>query len=147
MEKTQKELFSEIKGYGWSTIALTKKGYRGAIQAYKNVQNEKVAVMFYLDECFIIEDSQGLFRVEDLKDFFMKEHKEIDLEATGCIEGLSLIAYLDENKKVMYMTQTMERLGLNTYDIVEDIEKRLNLVNQLAEEVDVDMGFGKPDIE
>ena len=62
------EIFSEIKKVGWSAIQLNKRGYRGAIQAYKNVDGMKVPVMFYIDECFVIEDSEGLFKVEDLKD-------------------------------------------------------------------------------
>ena len=135
------EIFSEIKKVGWSAIQLNKRGYRGAIQAYKNVDGMKVPVMFYIDECFVIEDSVGLFKVEDLKDFFFK-HKEVDLEATGCINGLSLVAYLDDDKNVGYMDSTMTRLGLNNREIREDIERRLRIVNQLGEMEDVDLGFG-----
>ena len=135
------EIFSEIKKVGWSAIQLNKRGYRGAIQAYKNVDGMKVPVMFYIDECFVIEDSEGLFKVEDLKDFFFK-HKEVDLEATGCINGLSLVAYLDDDKYVGYMESTMTRLGLNNREIREDIERRLRIVNQLGEMEDVDLGFG-----
>lgn len=135
------EIFSEIKKVGWSAIQLNKRGYRGAIQAYKNVDGMKVPVMFYIDECFVIEDSEGLFKVEDLKDFFFK-HKEVDLEATGCINGLSLVAYLDDDKNVGYMDSTMTRLGLNNREIREDIERRLRIVNQLGEMEDVDLGFG-----
>ena len=120
---------------------MNKRGYRGAIQAYKNVDGMKVPVMFYIDECFVIEDSEGLFKVEDLKDFFFK-HKEVDLEATGCINGLSLVAYLDDDKNVGYMDSTMTRLGLNNREIREDIERRLRIVNQLGEMEDVDLGFG-----
>lgn len=135
------EIFSEIKKVGWSAIQLNKRGYRGAIQAYKNVDGMKVPVMFYIDECFVIEDAEGLFKVEDLKDFFFK-HKEVDLEATGCINGLSLVAYLDDDKNVGYMDSTMTRLGLNNREIREDIERRLRIVNQLGEMEDVDLGFG-----
>ena len=135
------EIFSEIKKVGWSAIQLNKRGYRGAIQAYKNVDGMKVPVMFYIDECFVIEDSEGLFKVEDLKDFFFK-HKEVDLEATGCINGLSLVAYLDDDKNVGYMDSTMTRLGLNNREIREDIERILRIVNQLGEMEDVDLGFG-----
>ena len=135
------EIFSEIKKVGWSAIQLNKRGYRGAIQAYKNIDGMKVPVMFYIDECFVIEDSEGLFKVEDLKDFFFK-HKEVDLEATGCINGLSLVAYLDDDKNVGYMDSTMTRLGLNNREIREDIERRLRIVNQLGEMEDVDLGFG-----
>ena len=135
------EIFSEIKKVGWSAIQLNKRGYRGAIQAYKNVDGMKVPVMFYIDECFVIEDSEGLFKVEDLKDFFFK-HKEVDLEATGCINGLSLVAYLDDDKNVGYMDSTMTRLGLNNREIREDIERRLRIVNQLGEMEDVGLGFG-----
>ena len=60
-------VFGEIKDLGWSVIQLTQKGYRGAIQTYKTSKGELVPVMFYLDECFIVEDKQGLFGVQDLK--------------------------------------------------------------------------------
>ena len=135
-------LFSDIKKLGWSAIQLTQKGYRGAIQTYKTSKGELVPVMFYLDECFIVEDKQGLFGVQDLKYGIMQE-KSIDLEATGCINGLSLIAYLDDNKKVVYSSDVLDRLNINTSDNREDIKKRLKAVNKLSEMVDVDMGYGE----
>lgn len=135
-------VFSDIKDLGWSVIQLTQKGYRGAIQTYKTSKGELVPVMFYLDECFIVEDKQGLFGVQDLKYGIMQE-KSIDLEATGCINGLSLIAYLDDNKKVVYSSDVLDRLNINTSDNREDIKKRLKAVNKLSEMVDVDMGYGE----
>lgn len=135
-------VFSDIKELGWSVIQLTQKGYRGAIQTYKTSKGELVPVMFYLDECFIVEDKQGLFGVQDLKYGIMQE-KSIDLEATGCINGLSLIAYLDENKKVVYSSDVLDRLNINTSDNREDIKKRLKAVNKLSEMVDVDMGYNE----
>lgn len=139
------ELFKSIKSAGWDAISLSNRGYRGCVKAFKNINEEKVPVMFYLDECFVVEDSLGLFRVEDLKSFFMKEHKEIDLTATGCIEGLSLVAYLDESCQVHFEDSTMTRLGINDNNIRSDIRNRLFLVNQLSEEVEIDMGFGRVD--
>lgn len=135
-------VFSDIKDLGWSVIQLTQKGYRGAIQTYKTSKGELVPIMFYLDECFIVEDKQGLFGVQDLKYGIMQE-KSIDLEATGCINGLSLIAYLDDNKKVVYSSDVLDRLNINTSDNREDIKKRLKAVNKLSEMVDVDMGYGE----
>lgn len=132
-------VLSDIRKLGWNAIQLSKKGYRGAIQSYKSIDGSRVPILFYIDECFIIEDKQGLFRVEDLKDFFFK-HKEVDLEATGCIEGLSLIAYLEKDN-INYMDSTLTRLGINNRDIRDDIESRLRAVNQLGEMEDVDMGF------
>ena len=136
-------MFKSIKAVGWDIISLSKRGYRGAIKVYKSANGEKVPVMFYLEECFIVEDSLGLFRVEDLKSFFMKEHREVDLTATGCIEGLSLIGYLDEDKQTHFMDNTLTRLGINTSAVRDDIRNRLLVVNQLSEEVEVDMGFGR----
>ena len=135
-------VFSDIKELGWSVLQLTQKGYRGAIQTYKTSKGELVPVMFYLDECFIVEDKQGLFGVQDLKYGIMQE-KSIDLEATGCINGLSLSAYLDENKKVVYSSDVLDRLNINTSDNREDIKKRLKAVNKLSEMVDVDMGYNE----
>jgi hypothetical protein len=133
---------TEIKSLGWSAIQLNKKGYRGAVQVYRGIKGEKVPVMFYIDECFVVEDNQGLFRVEDLKDFFMKKSSNVDLEATGLIEGLSLIAYKDESSgKVCYMDSVMTRLNINTKLNREDISRRLNAVYQLGEMEDVDLGF------
>ena len=133
---------TEVKSLGWSAIQLNKKGYRGAVQVYKGEKGEKVPVFFYIDECFIVEDSQGLFRVEDLKDFFMKKTSKIDLEATGLIEGLSLIAYKDENSdKICYIDSVMTRLNINTKLNREDIARRLNAVYQLGEMEEVDLGY------
>lgn len=134
-------LFSDIKGLGWSVIQLTQKGYRGAIQTYRNSKGELVAIMYYLDECFIVEDNQGLFGVQDLKYGLMQE-KSIDLESTGCINGLSLIAYIDDNKKIVYNNEVLDRLGLNNSEVKEDIKTRLRSVNKLSEMVDVDLGYG-----
>ena len=125
-------VFSDIKELGWSVIQLTQKGYRGAIQTYKTSKGELVPVMFYLDECFIVEDKQGLFGVQDLKYGIMQE-KSIDLEATGCINGLSLIAYLDENKKVVYSSDVLDRLNINTSDNREDIKRGNKSANSKAE--------------
>lgn len=140
------EVFKTIKALGWSAISLRKNRYRGAIQLYKSKFNEigRVAVYFYLDECFIIEDKDGLFHVEDLKDFFMKKNGlggDVDLEATGYIEGLSLIAFINEDGSVGFADETLNRLGINDEIIREDIEKRLRTVNILSEMEDVDMGF------
>lgn len=135
-------VFSDIKSIGWSVIQLTQKGYRGAIQTYRSSKGELVAIMFYLDECFIVEDKQGLFGVQDLKYGLMQE-KSIDLESTGCIQGLSLVAYLDEKGKVTFLSEILDRLNINTADNREDIEKRLKAVNQLAEMVEIEMGYNK----
>ena len=133
---------TEIKGLGWSAIQLNKKGYRGAVQIYKSSKNEKVPVMFYIDECFIVEDNQGLFRVEDLKDFFMKKSSTVDLEATGLIQGLSLIAYKSEETGVVeFNDSVMNRLDINSESNREDIKRRLNSVYKLGEMVEVDLGF------
>ncbi len=133
---------TEIKSLGWSAIQLNKKGYRGAVQVYKSDKGEKIPVFFYIDECFIVEDNAGLFRVEDLKDFFMKKSSNVDLEATGLIEGLSLIAYKDESTgEICYMDSVMTRLNMNTNANRADIEKRLNAVYKLGEMEEVSLGF------
>jgi len=135
---------TEIKSLGWSAIQLNKKGYRGAVQVYRGVRGEKVPVFFYIDECFIVEDKDGLFRVEDLKDFFMKKTSTIDLEATGLIQGLSLIAYKnDDSSDIEYVDSVLTRLGINTSVNREDIKRRLNAVYRLGEMVEVDMGFDR----
>lgn len=133
------EVFASIKQIGWNAIQLTKKGYRGAIQSYRTSKGDRVPVFFYIDECFVIEDKDGLFRVEDLKDFFFK-HKEVDLEATGCIEGLSLVAYIEDGK-VVYSDKTLERLNIDNREVREDLGRRLRAVNRLGEMIEVDMGF------
>lgn len=135
-------VFSEIKKYGWDAIQLTKKGYRGAIKEYKNSKNESVPVMFYIDECFVVEDSKGLFRVEDLKDFFFK-HKEVNLESgyTKFIEGLTPVANLNSDGTIDYNDEKLEDLGINDTITRTDIENRLKLVYQLGETIDVDLGY------
>lgn len=134
---------AEIKGLGWNAIHLNKKGYRGAVQVYKNDKGEKVPVMFYIDECFIVEDKDGLFRVEDLKDFFMKKSSTVDLEATGLIQGLSLVAYKnDDDSDIEFVDSVLTRLGINTKLNREDIARRLNAVYRLGEMEEVDLGFG-----
>lgn len=135
---------TEIKSLGWSAIQLNKKGYRGAVQVYRGVHGEKVPVFFYIDECFIVEDKDGLFRVEDLKDFFMKKTSTVDLEATGLIQGLSLIAYKnDDSSDIEFVDSVLTRLGINTSVNREDIKRRLNAVYRLGEMVEVDMGFDR----
>lgn len=135
-------VITEIKSLGWSAIQLNKKGYRGAVQVYKNEKGEKVPIMFYIDECFIIEDKDGLFRVEDLKDFFMKKTSKVDLEATGLITGLSLVAFKDEEtEKVCFVDSVLDRLGINTSLNREDIGRRLNSVYKLGEMVEVSMEY------
>ena len=131
---------SEIKALGWNALALRKSGYRGGVQVYRSDKGVRVPIFFYIDECFVVEDAQGLFRVEDLKDFFMKKSSTVDLEATGCIQGFSLIAYKEEDK-ITFMNDTLNRLGINDEAIKEDIEVRLNSVYRLGEMEEVSMGF------
>lgn len=133
-------LFSDIKKLGWSAIQLSQKGYRGAIKVYKADNGDKIPVMFYIDECFVVEDNQGLFTAEDLKDFFFK-HKEVDLEATGCIEGLSLVAYIEDDGNVVFMEKILNRLNINNCENRDDLSERLKVVHQLGETVDVDLGY------
>lgn len=140
------DVLKNIKSIGWSAISLRRNRYRGAIQVYRSVDPSKgrIPIYFYLDECFIIEDKDGLFRVEDLKEFFMKKDgagANVDLEATGCIQGLSLIAYIEEDGSVLFNDPVLDRLDINTSAIRQDISKRLRAVNILSEMVDVDMGF------
>ena len=95
------------------------------------------------DECFIVEDKDGLFRVEDLKDFFMKKSSTVDLEATGLIQGLSLVAYKnDDDSDIEFVDSVLTRLGINTKLNREDIARRLNAVYRLGEMEEVDLGLG-----
>ena len=72
----------------------------------------------------------------------MKKSSNIDLEATGLIEGLSLIAFKDENTgDVSYMDSVLTRLGINSKANREDIERRLNVVFKLGEMEEVDLGY------
>ncbi len=133
-----------VKELGWSAIKLTQSKYRGAIQVYKGKYGENVPIFFYLDECFIIEDEDGLFTKDDLRDFFMKG--TIDLEATGCIRGLSLVSYVEEtrtgNLKVVHNTDLLKRFDLDKADIKSDIQNRLYTVYKLGEMIDAQVKVG-----
>jgi len=133
-------LFSDIKKLGWSAIQLTQKGYRGAVQTYRNSNGLLVPVMFYIDEAFVVEDKQGLFGVQDLKYGLMQE-KTINLEDTHCINGLSIVSYIEDGK-VTFNSDVLSRLFINTPEVKEDIKNRLKAVSKLGEMVDVDLGYG-----
>lgn len=142
MELKPSELIASIKKLGWSKIKLTRRGYRGAIQTYKTSRNSLVPIMFYIDEAFIVEDSEGLFGVQDLEYGLMNE-KSIDLEGTGHIEGLSLVAFIEDGE-IYFNDKVLDRLDINSELIRSDIERRLKAVNVLGEMEEVDMGFGSP---
>lgn len=130
-------VLAEIKRMGWSTIQLTSKSYRGAAQTYKTSKGSIVPIMFYLDEAFIVEDKDGLFGVQDLVAGLMKV-KSIDLEATGCIQGLSLVAY-EEEGQVVCIEDILDRLDINTDLTKADIKRRLLVLSKLKEMEDVPM--------
>lgn len=137
MSKKANEVLAEIKRMGWSSIQLTSKNYRGAVQTYKTSKGSIVPIMFYLDEAFIIEDKDGLFGVQDLVAGLMKV-KSIDLEATGCIQGLTLIAY-EEDGQVVFSDKVLDRLDINTDLTKLDLKRRLLILSQLKEMEDVPM--------
>jgi len=137
MNKKSNEVLAEIKRIGWSAIQLTSKSYRGAAQTYKTSKGSIVPIMFYLDEAFIVEDKDGLFGVQDLVAGLMKV-KSIDLEATGCIQGLSLVAY-EEEGEVYYVDKVLDRLDINAEAVKSDLKRRLLAVSQLKEMEEVPM--------
>lgn len=137
MDKRASEVISGIKKLGWSKIKLTKKGYRGAVQTYKTRKGTLVAVMFYMQEAFVVEDSQGLFGVQDLE-YGLMDEKGIDLEGTGHINGLTLLAYTEENE-VRFNERELERLDIHSDLIKSDLERRLRAVAQLGEMEEIEL--------
>ena len=64
--------------------------------------------------------------------------KSIDLEATGCIQGLTLIAY-EEDGQVVFSDKVLDRLDINTDLTKLDLKRRLLILSQLKEMEDVPM--------
>ncbi len=137
----RQKVVKSIKSLGWSALKLTQKKYRGGIQVYSTEYGVPIPIYFYIDECFIIEDEDGLFSKDDLKDFFMKS--EVDLESTGCIQGLQLVGYIEETdtgaKEVILNTELLSKWGIDTEENMNDIQNRLYEVYKMGELVDVDV--------
>ena len=67
----------------------------------------------------------GLFAVQDLYSGLLRA-KEIDVESTGTIVGAKTVAFIDEDtNEVLFIPDEIERLGLTTDEIKEDIKNRI----------------------
>lgn len=139
MERKPNEVIAGIKKLGWSKIKLTKRGYRGAVQTYKTSRSTLVPVMYYINEAFVVEDAQGLFGVQDLE-YGLMDEKGIDLEGTGHINGLTLLAY-EEDGEVRFNEKELDRLDIHSELIKSDIERRLRAVAELGEMEEIDLGM------
>jgi hypothetical protein len=131
MDKQAKKIRRNIKRIGWSRIKLTQHEYRGAIKTFKTSTKSLVAIMFHLNEAFIVEDKEGVFGVQDLN-YGLVQKDSIDLNDSGRIKGLSLVAFIHEDK-VYLQEEVLERLDINTARNRKDIENRLLAVNKLSE--------------
>lgn len=125
------------KDIGWDHISLSQRGFRGAVQSYKADDGSTVAVCFNLHEAFVVEDDQGLFGVEDLKEGIVKD-KSINIEFTGTIEGATAIAWETEDGsgEVEFSEEELNRLGINDFSVKESIKERILLLAALDKLVD-----------
>lgn len=115
-----------IKEIGWDKIKLSDKlGFSGAVKSYKATTGRTVALCFNTTEAFIVEDNMGLFAVQDLYSGLIRA-KDIDVESTGTIVGAKPVAFIDEDtQEVFFIPTEIERLGLGTEEIMNDIKKRI----------------------
>ena len=135
--KQAKEIIADIKKLTWSSIKLTRRQYRGAIKTYATETNALIPLFFYIDEVFIVEDEVGIFGVQDLK-YSLQDKTNVNLEATGQIEGIKIVAYIDTTGKVEVREDVLDYLGINRPEVVKDIKKRIKKLNQLKAEVEVE---------
>lgn len=116
-----------IKGLGWDYIGLTTS-YKGAVKQYG-----KVAVGFNMEEAFIVRDDLGLFTAKDLEKGVMKA-KDINIEDSGDIVGLEIIAFYDEDEaEVVFNEDLMTELGIFNEETQEDLKVRLTALFRLTE--------------
>lgn len=123
----------DVKALGWDYISLSQKGFGGAVKSY-NGSKGNVAICFNFHEAFVVRDDQGLFGVDDLIEGIVKE-PSIDIENTGQIEGLSVVAW-ESDGEVKFAEEEVESLGLSDSD-KEDIKKRLISLSGLDKLVDI----------
>jgi len=125
------------KDIGWDYISLSKKGFDGAVQGFRAADGSTVAVAFNMHEAFVVRDDQGLFGVEDIKEGIIKA-RDIDIERTGTIEGVELIAWETEDGsgEVEFNEEALEALGLNDFSVRESIKNRILLLAALDKMVD-----------
>lgn len=131
----------QAKDLGWDYISLSGKGFKGAVQSYQSTTGTKVALAFNYHEAFVIEDDQGLFGVEDIKQGII-QNKEIDIEATGQIEGVSSVAWETEegSGEVEFDEEKLTQLGINDAEVKDSITKRIIALSALDKLVDMPLG-------
>lgn len=116
-----------IKDLGWTYIGLTKS-FKGAVQQYGSV-----AICFNMEEAFIVKDAQGLFGAKDLEKGIIKA-KDIDIDDTGEIEGVQIVAWFDEDEEeVIFNEELMEELGINDFSVIDSLKTRLTALYKLTE--------------
>lgn len=132
------DLIKEAKDLGWDHITLSKSGFRGAIQEYQNNRGEKIALMFNFHEAFVIEDDQGLFGLRDYVEGVVKD-KSLDIEATGFIEGLHVVAWENEGE-IKFDEEKLEELGLNDFEVKDSLKRRLSTLAKLDVLIEMKLG-------
>lgn len=127
----------QVKDLGWVHISLSQKGFKGAVQTYPSNKGGTVALCFNMHEAFIVEDEQGLFGAEDLKQGIINA-KGIDIEFTGEIEGALAVAW-EEDGEYGFNEDKLTELGINDFEVKESLKKRLFHLAQLDKLVDIPM--------
>lgn len=129
-----------IKELGWTKIKISKEGFEGAIKVVKNEKGEEVAILFNSTEAYVVEDSQGLYTAKDLYEGLIK-CKEVNIEYSGYIEGVSVLAYVDDEEiGVEYAWYDVERLGLKSV-IEEKVGKPLEELSRFVN-ASVELDYG-----
>lgn len=111
-----------IKSLGWSHQSIKGSTFKGVIQTFEGDKGT-VAVAFNLHEAFIVEDADGLFGLEDLKDGVVKDN-DVDIFTVATINGATIIAF-ESNNSVSYDEDKLTALGINDFEVKESLKKRL----------------------
>lgn len=122
---------TEIKALGWDYIGLSKKSFKGAVQNY-SAEGSTVTVGFTLHHAYVVEDEEGMFGVNDIREGVAPLIKAHPSE----VEGTIIIAQ-DTGEGVEFIESELTRLGINDFETRESLENRIKHLASLDEMVDM----------
>lgn len=118
-----------IKEIGWKHIALSQKGFDGAVQVYTSAEGAEVAVAFGVRGAFLLEDENGLYSADDLVKYGVK-NSDVDMnDFKGIKEAVPLVVAFEGDTTPDEDNLLKNGLTDHTADIVE----RAKVLNAIAE--------------
>lgn len=142
MAKSAKtQLMENVRNLGWDTLSLTSAEFKGGVKVYTAADGSAIAVLFGRHEGFVVEDDAGLFTINDLVDGVIND-PDFNVDESGTIDGTTVLGESglwegDGPAEVTLFEESLEKYGIASDEIKEDITKRLLVLSEFDQQITI----------